>query len=330
MPPTVSVIMPVYNGNKHLAEAIESILSQHFRDFEFLIMDDGSTDNSQDIVRSYHDRRIKLYRTEKNNGIANTLNSGISIAQGKYIARMDCDDISHPERLRAQVNFLEEHPEIGLLGTGVVKIKKKRNSKAVFWPSSDPEIKIDLLFQNPFFHPSIMARTDLLRKTRYDENQIYAQDYGLWVALASQTRFANLPATLLRYRTHEGQVTKTKGRQQALSARKIRQHYISELFPTITKTELAVHHQLSERNRTINLNDAKTWLEHFVELNYETKVFPDDLFRKIIARKWWNCCKNNQGNAKQLWHSYKASYLSAINTGEPRHAMKYLIKALFR
>ena len=253
MPPTVSVIMPVYNGNKHLAEAIESILSQHFRDFEFLIMDDGSTDNSQDIVRSYHDRRIKLHRTEKNNGIACTLNSGISIAQGKYGA-----------------------------------------------------------------------------KKTVDENQIYAQDYGLWVALASQTRFANLPAALLRYRTHEGQVTKTKGRQQALSARKIRQHYISELFPTITKTELTVHHQLSERNRTINLNDAKTWLEHLVELNYETKVFPDDLFRKIIARKWWNCCKNNQGNARQLWHSYKASYLSIINTGEPRHVMKYLTKALFR
>ncbi len=330
MPPSVTVIMPVYNGIAHISEAIESILSQHFRDFEFLIMDDGSTDKSLDIVNSYRDSRIKLYRTEHNFGIAKTLNRGISIAQGRYIARMDCDDISHPERLHFQVDFLEKNPGIGLLGTGVRKIRKNRKSKTVLWPSTDPEIKIDMLFQNPFFHPSIMVRTTLLQNTVYNEKQKYAQDYGLWVSLAPQTKFANLPNTLLYYRNHEGQITKTKSELQATTARKVRQHYIRTLFPSITETELSVHHMISERNRTIDLNDAKTWLEHLVELNNETRVFPDDLFRKIIARKWWNCCKNNQENTRQLWHSYKTSYLSTVNTGEPRYAMKYLIKALFR
>lgn len=330
MAPLVTVLMPIYNGKKHVREAIESILGQTFENFDFLIMDDGSTDGSQDIIASYTDRRIKLHTADKNQGIARTLNHGIALAQGSYIARMDADDISMPERLEKQVDFMENHPEVGLLGSGVMKIKKSRKSKAVSWPTTDAEIKIDLLFQNPFFHPSIMARTQLLKHTGYDLTQPYAQDYGLWVALAPKTNFANLCAPLLKYRAHEGQVTKTKGEQQAAIAREIRKNYLGSLFPGITIQELATHNAIAERNRTIDLSEAQLWLEKLVSINKALNRFPEDIFETMIARKWWNCCKNNTQNGVRIWKAYRSSNLSHVNIGASKHVARYLIKALFR
>ena len=122
--PMVSVVMPVYNGSKYLKEAIDSILNQTFTNFELIIINDGSTDNSEDIIFSYQDRRIYYLKNEHNKGICITLNRGLDNARGKYIARMDCDDISMPQRLAKQVNYLERHRDVGALGTDIITFGK--------------------------------------------------------------------------------------------------------------------------------------------------------------------------------------------------------------
>lgn len=330
MPPLVTVLMPVYNSRDHLREAIESVLSQKFRDFEFIIMDDGSTDGSRDIVYSYKDSRIKLHLSTENQGIAKTLNEGIKLAEGRYLARMDADDICLPHRLTRQVDFMETFSHIGLVGSGVMKIRKNRTNKIVSWPETNAEIKIDMLFQNPFFHPSVMVRSDLIKKTGYNLQLPYAQDYGLWVDLAHLTDFANLPDPLLKYRLHEGQVTKTKGIHQADMARQVRKRYLCTIFDDIDNNNLDIHNAIAERDRSLDLFQAARWLETLVTLNDTYRRFPDDVFRTMMARKWWNCCKNNRQNGIKIWHSYRSSWLSKIKMEAPRHITRYLLKSLFR
>ncbi len=330
MPPLVTVLMPIYNGNEHLREAIESVLNQNFRDFEFLIMDDGSTDGSREIVKSYEDPRIELHLSPENRGIAKTLNEGIMRARGRYLARMDADDICMPHRLQRQVDFMETYSHIGLVGSGVMKIKKNRVNKIVSWPETDAEIKIDLLFQNPFFHPSVMVRCDLIKKTAYNLQLPYAQDYGLWVELANLTDFANLPDPLIKYRVHNGQVTKTKGNQQAVMARQVRENYLCTIFHDVDKNDLDIHNAIAERDRSVDLFQSARWLETLVTRNEISRKFPDSTFRTMMARKWWNCCKNNHQNGIKIWPAYKSSYLSEINTETPKHIVRYLLKSLFR
>jgi len=329
MHPLVTVLMPVYNGEKHLAEAVQSILDQTYRNFEFLVMDDGSTDGSAEIIASFKDERIMLNRAENNEGITKTLNRGIGIAKGFYIARMDCDDISHPQRLMRQVNFLEEHPETGVLGTAIEQIKKNGPGKTKRWPATDAEIKINMLFQNPLYHPTVMVRREALANTRYPESMRYAQDYSLWTALSPVTRFANLPEALLRYRTHPGQVTKTKAAEQATNARIVRENYLQSLFPEADETERALHHRISERDRTIDLEASALWFEKMISLNESKTVFPRKTFEKILARKWWNCCKNSRSGGMRIWKSYRQCSLSKVRTDERKNIPKYAVKWMF-
>lgn len=330
MQPLVTVLMPVYNGQSYLREAIQSILEQTYINFELLIMDDGSTDQSAEIVKSYRDKRIKLYQSEKNEGISKTLNKGIKLSRGQYIARMDSDDISHPDRFMHQVTFLEEHPEIGVLGSGIENLKDNRTGKKKQWPESDAEIKINLLFQNPFFHSTVMVRRSLMNDIRYPENMRYAQDFGLWVSLAPCTHFANLLNAMVQYRTHSGQITKTKANEQRNNARMIREVYLKSLFPECTENEMILHHRISERNRQIDLSATALWFEKILLINNEHNIFPDIILRKILARKWWNCCKNSTHSGLYIWKKYRQCVLSKVKTDEPKNMIKYVIKIIFR
>lgn len=200
--PKVSVIMPVYNAESYLAEAVQSILDQTFIDFEFLIYNDGSTDRSLEILNSFSDSRIKVTSVTPNQGYVYHLNTGLREAQGKYIARMDADDISHKQRLEKQVVFMDQNVDVILCGTRFEKI----NSKIyVDLPLDDTTIRLSLLHNNVFGHPTVMFRRDVLRK----HNLCYPlvpviEDYGLWSKLAPYGKLANLPEYLLRYRDGVG------------------------------------------------------------------------------------------------------------------------------
>jgi hypothetical protein len=214
--PRVTVLMAVYNGERFLREAIDSILAQTFRDFEFLILDDGSTDASLDIVRSYADPRIRLLQNDRNLGLTRSLNRGIAAARGELIARQDGDDISEPDRLARQVAYLDAHPEIGLLGAGFREMDSDGTVLGDRPLPCDPVgIRWALLFHCPLAHSAVVFRRTVVDEVGpYDERLRYAADRELWSRIARRFPAANLPEYLLRYRVNPWSMTATYDEQR--------------------------------------------------------------------------------------------------------------------
>jgi glycosyltransferase involved in cell wall biosynthesis len=229
----VSVLMPVYNCEKYVAQAIESILHQTFESFEFIIINDASTDHTQEIIASFQDPRIRVYQNSTNLGLTRSLNIGIDLCKGKYIARMDGDDISHPDRLARQVTFLEDHPHTGLVGTDYERIASDgtRSGKIITHRTDWQLVHWMLYFENPIAHPTVCLRSDLIREVKgYDENFRYTQDYDLWDRLSGITHLANLPELLLFRRFgDESQTSTINLRPQLEYALKIRQRIVERL-----------------------------------------------------------------------------------------------------
>lgn len=198
--PKISVIMPVYNvKTEWLKESIESIINQTYSNFEFIIIDDGSDNPLDEIVNSYNDNRIILYRKEQNQGIANAINDGLKIAKGEYIARMDADDISSPERFEKQISYLQHNPNISILGTCYETFPKKSIIKLPQKPKY-----MDLLEKCCIAHPSVMFRKEDFEQFNLKYNSKYkCEDYELWSRAIRVLEFANLQEILLKYRLHE-------------------------------------------------------------------------------------------------------------------------------
>ena len=222
MIPYISVILPVYNGGAFLEEAVESILSQTYRNFELLALNDGSTDNSLAILSHFavRDDRVRVI-SRPNKGLTATLNEGISLARGDYIARMDHDDIAFPDRFVSQVEYLDSYPEIVAVGGQIVLIDATgRDLGPMRLPCSHEEIdEHHMRGASVLFHPTVMMRTRTVRAVGgYDETCEAAQDFDLWLRLAEAGRLANLDSVVLSYRQHLDSVGYAKRRRQRLSA----------------------------------------------------------------------------------------------------------------
>jgi len=224
--PAVTVLMSVYNGEPYLREAVESVLGQVFSDFEFLIIDDASTDRTVEIVESYRDPRIRLYHNERNLGLTVSLNKGIELARGRYIARMDGDDISLPERLSRQFEFMESHPSVGVCGTWAKTIDPAGNITGELSALTGASLKNLCWRPSPFLHPTVMVRADLMKSYGYNPEYRQAQDYELWLRLSPITDFHNLKNFLYLYRNHGKNVSKTYRKQQLSVAYKAFSEYI--------------------------------------------------------------------------------------------------------
>lgn len=213
--PKVTVLLPVHNGGAYLDEAVRSVFGQTFADFELLAIDDGSTDGSGEVLRGYRDPRLRLIENGRNLGLVETLNRGLTLSRGEYIARMDCDDVSLPERFARQYRFLDAHPDIGVLGTCGERIDEGGKTVAPFCqPLRHEAIRFCLHFFSPLTHPSVMMRKEVaLGAGGYLPGgppltgERVPEDYDLWWRLSTTTRFANLPDCLLLLRKHPGSVT---------------------------------------------------------------------------------------------------------------------------
>ena len=225
--PRVSVILPVHNGMPYLPKAVESILGQTFRDFEFVIVNDASTDDTATYLAGLPDPRVRVIRNQQNLGVARSLNKAIGVARGEYIARQDADDVSLVERLEAQVNYLDRHPEIAVLGTRATCIDGGGNANGVWSvPTTGIDVKWRLLFDNSncIIHPSAMIRSAVLRASGgYPEDAEFslAEDYALWCRIARYYGFANLEQRLLNFRIHGGSVTGRQRKEQDQQVRRI-------------------------------------------------------------------------------------------------------------
>jgi len=222
--PVVSVIMSTYNEEEHVSEAIESILNQRFNDFEFIIINDGSVDKTYGIIKRYaeKDKRIRIINHEKREGLANSLNDGIKIAKGKYIARMDADDISLPERFQKQVEFMEKHLQTGAIGSCYKEVDESGN---ILPRKQNPrpwkDIKKALFFYNPICHPTAMVRKEVLKKVgSYDESFPTSQDYELFSRIAQFSELRNHDEVLL-IRRFPKEVSGRKMRRQTIDSLRI-------------------------------------------------------------------------------------------------------------
>lgn len=238
--PEVTVFMPVYNAERYLREAIESILNQTFSDFELLIVNDGSTDKSVEIVESYKDERIRLVHNDGNKGLPYTRNRGLELAQGKYMAIMDADDVSVKERLQIQYEIMEKKKDLVVLASGKELLSedgkdtygpKEKLFSLLFYGKSN-QIQMDLMFHNVLVNSSTMIRLDFLKKNKiqYNEKCFVMQDYEMWTQIAAcNGQMQLLRKALVKYRTHQENIT-SRSRKEKAERRRTIQHDIQKNY----------------------------------------------------------------------------------------------------
>mgnify|MGYP001614677822 CR=1 FL=1 len=289
--PKITVLMPVYNAKKFLNEAIDSILNQTFKNFEFLIINDASTDNSKQIILSYRDSRIIYYENKINLGVAKTLNIGLALTTSKYIARMDADDISVQNRLEKQVEFMEKNPQVAVCGTWLKLINNENND---IWqsPSDHKTIKSLSLFYSSLYHPTVLIRNDVLKRYHlsYNSSFKHVEDYELWVRIMENARVANLKEVLLFHRIHSNHVGTVYNHIQVKNANRVRIYQLNKLGIFPNPEELAVHQAISYwqfKPHKKFVKDAKLWLKKLFIANFKKNYYDQLGFLKVLTGKWF-------------------------------------------
>lgn len=288
----VSVIMGVYNGEKYLAAAIQSILDQTLTDFELLIINDGSVDRSKEIIHSFTDPRIVYVENDGNKGLIFTLNRGLELARGKYIARMDADDIALPGRLAQQFHFMEAHPAIAVSGASIELFRDGQSLGKWRVPVSDKAIAMNLLFIPCFCHPTAMMRAEVFRMHpfRYSTDYLHAEDYELWIRLLRNGfKIGNLPQVLLRYRLHGENIGVTKKSAQLATTMKLQ----------VSQFEYYLGRNLNEAEKRVfsegftpgNPSDDKRLINGLitamVQRNRQTHDFPSHGLKPWLVDFFW-------------------------------------------
>ena len=281
--PHISVVMPVYNCAEYVADSIKSILNQTYTNFEFIIIDDHSTDNTLKIVKSFNDERINVYEKDRNKGMVDSLNFGISIAKGSLIARMDGDDYCHPTRFEKQVELLKYNLNLDIVSSNAQII----NTDKVYNYSENPEqVKVDLLFGSAFVHAALMGKIEVFKNNLFDQRMKHAEDYDLWSRLAFKTNMANMKEVLYYYRAHKNQVSNqfknTQMKNCAIAQHRMF-HYIPYDYSKFPDTLL----DKALRKNISTLREAQIifkWFDEVKIINNDKEVFKKDLFNIAIEK----------------------------------------------
>lgn len=317
-PARITVLMSVYNGARFLPGAIESILSQSFADFELLIIDDASKDDSISVAEFYTDPRIRLVRNDKNLGLAPSLNKGLDLARGEYVARMDCDDVSITDRLSMQIDLMDTHPDIGICGTWIRLFGDHPGEIVRYY--TDPDFNRSLLlFDPPVAHPSVMIRKSAFARygLYYNESFRHAQDFELWVRASEYVKISNVPRVLLQYRTHPAQAGNHSLDSQQKFAGKVRLWQLKRLQIEPTEEEFRTHQFLSRVipvEITMDmLENSKHWLRKIQKANERQEVFPEPAFRRSLGMRWFYLCYMASGLGMRVWRVFLSSPLSRLS-----------------
>lgn len=290
----ISVIMSNYNTpEEYLRDAIESVLNQTYSTFEFIIVDDCSSDNSLEIIKSYDDPRIYVIENEINMGITKSLNRALNVAKGEYVARMDADDICLPERFQKQVDYLKKHPDtivcgtwVELFGDGASVYHEKYSCKVL--PERE-ELQINLLFGNHMniIHPTAMFNHKLLKENNitYNENYIFAQDFRMWVECAKKGELANVPEVLFRYRIHNKAVSSDKKSVQTECAKNIMAEQLGWLGLNLPENWEEIHYGLLTGRKPFDLR-YKKWIKILLRHNKKHQFFNHKKLKRVLWFKW--------------------------------------------
>lgn len=330
----ISVVMAVHNGMPFLPAAVESILGQSFGDFEFIVIDDASADGSSKVLRQIKDDRVRLITNKKQLGLSRSLNKGLAAAKGKYVARMDHDDISLPGRLAAQFDFMEANSKIDVLGTWARTLGLAKE-QTWDYPIRDDEIRAEMLFNSVLVHSTVVLRRATLAKYKlsYDPKIARAQDYELWARGAKHLRFANLGRVLLRYRIHKKQVgQKHAGQQQAVAA-KVRGRQLRALGLSPSKADLHLHNSISQWRfpaSRAGLVQIERWLMEIRSANQRSHRYETKALDMVLERRWWAACRAAVSLGKLAWDLYKSSSLASAGKRSATDRAVFWSKAWLR
>lgn len=296
-PPRVSVLMPVYNTAPFLKEAVDSILNQTFKNFELIVLNDCSPDNSEEILDTYVDDRIVRYRGQKNVGLANILNVGLKMARGEYIARMDSDDISLPQRIEKQVVYLDGHPDVDLVSAGMKRFGE--SDTIISYQTNIEDVKFAALSYSPVLHSSSMWRKDrfLKKDLFYRQDRVPAEDYDLWTrALTFGLVLVNIPDVLYLYRTHHSQVTQVNKDWSVVE--KIQYDYIKTVFPDVSDENVK---EFSSLLRIPDPNRVKRICEDLEKENNKTCFFDKKKLHYKLLRYYQARLYNQMMSSDIVW-----------------------------
>jgi len=279
--PLVSIVMSAYNEAAHIREAIDSVLAQTYADFEFIIINDGSGDQTEAIIRSYTDPRIRYVANAHNLGLIDSLNKGLALANGTYIARMDADDICLPHRLERQVAFMEAHPAIGLSGAQL-RIFGNAGGR-MSYPLTHEEIALHLLITSPFGNNVVIFRKALLHQHQlfFPKGYVHAEDYKCWTSWVAHTRTANLDEELVRYRAHAGSVSMKHRTLQRATRNRVRAEYISAILKPGADPKIG-----AEATGPLSRKRLRA-LNTLMQLHAQQPVFAADALRATLQKLWY-------------------------------------------
>lgn len=331
--PKVTVLMPVYNGERYLGEAIQSILSQTFWDFEFLIINDGSSDKSVELIKSFKDNRIRLLENGVNRGLVFSLNRGMELARGDYVARMDCDDISVSQRLGRQVAFMEAHPEVVVSGSAIRIFGDEHHLRR--YPETDELIRARMLFESPFAHPTVMIRRACFQELgiNYREEATFAEDYDLWVRLPDTCKMANLTEPLVRYRLHLAQTSKVSQSHQLDYSNRIRLQLLNKLGLEKPEESLEAFVKIARRRPDASvafIRNAERLLTLLTDANSRSMYYNQDVLLKTIGYFWWETCFNSTDIGFEALRLFCASPLSKNHRIGFSWSVLFLLKAFLK
>jgi glycosyltransferase involved in cell wall biosynthesis len=299
--PSISVLMPVYNGQPFLRDSIESVLKQTFTDFEFIIIDDGSIDNTVDIIQEYaaKDKRIRLVRNPRNMGLIETLTIGNRYCTGEYIARMDADDISLPDRFERQYVYMQSHPEIDVLGSNSAFIDENGTllDHVLIEPSDPVRVWLQMFFRCSIHHTTVFARSEVYKRfneSGLENTYIHAEDYAFWLRVGFEYTYANLNIILCHTRNHSMQVSnqfrETQRTSQLLAARQAYQRLLGqEISLDVLRSFMFYSHyefsdsRLNREAIRVMYSLARAFIRKYPLSSLQKRAVKDYIFGRIAA-----------------------------------------------
>ncbi len=330
--PFVSIVLPVYNGENYLAQAIQSLLNQSFTDFELIVINDCSTDATEEVIHSFADPRIVYAKNERNMHLIPTLNKGLSLAKGKYIARMDHDDIALPNRLKKQVEFLEAHPEVMVLGTLIERFSDEGHSFQPKLPIEPDDMAVSLLFFNPISHPSAMFRSWPVKEhgLQYNPNIFNAEDYALWWDMRQFGDIKNYPEVLLRYREHPSQITVAQADTVSSGHRNALAHFFADMgLESVSEAQLESWMALCQGQAIPQVLPVLHFLESIAQANAKSQKLPVEALNQRLQKMWKNLLLEAKPQAG-IWKAFKASAWSKQALLSPKQQLRLWVKSTLK
>ncbi|MCS6981063.1 MAG: glycosyltransferase family 2 protein [Flavobacteriales bacterium] len=332
--PLVSVLMPAFNAGPYISEAIQSILNQSCPDFELLVLDDGSQDNTQEIVLSYSDKRIRYLPNGKNLKLVATLNKGLDLAQGQFIARMDADDISLPQRFEKQIQFLHENPDVGCVGTGFRTLGLPQDYD-VLYDHRPGMVQAQLLFDCKIAHATVMMRRSILDiyPIRYNPRYIHVEDFDFFHRLSLITRLCSIPEVLYLRRHHDSQVCYTERNHQVKIERILREKIFFSLFPKAFAREEDFH---SFERYFVQRDQPENECEWAIALKQAEKIifhpgitlYGAPYLNRMLARRCWDMCTGMRFPSLNIVKAYiQKGFMKWFNPG-PQNIIKLILRGI--